>query len=98
HVDTLCLDKTGTITEGKMRLERTIPLGDTPVELFENYLSTYITASEDSNPTARAIRQIYGKGASQHVVTAIPFSSQRKWGAISFSDIGSLYLGAPELL
>ncbi|WP_164683743.1 HAD-IC family P-type ATPase [Streptococcus hyointestinalis] len=98
HVDTLCLDKTGTITEGKMRLERTIPLGDTPVELFENYLSTYITASEDSNPTARAIRQVYGKGASQHVVTAIPFSSQRKWGAISFSDIGSLYLGAPELL
>lgn len=100
HVDTLCLDKTGTITEGKMSVEKSISyMPSIGAYHFEDYLTAYMTASEDQNPTAQAIRQYLGDRQSDFtVVDSIPFSSGRKWGAISFAELGSVFLGAPELL
>ena len=53
--------------------------------------------SEDNNPTAQAIRKAYGE--LEHAYTAesiIPFSSDRKWGAMTLTNLGTVYLGGPR--
>ena len=50
HVDTLCLDKTGTITEGKMRVVATRPLGNGPVPV-EEWMGSFLHYSDDNNAT-----------------------------------------------
>ncbi|WP_396206121.1 cation-translocating P-type ATPase [Enterococcus sp.] len=94
HVDTLCLDKTGTLTEGKMRLEDVLPLQDTVDPHV--FLGHYLAASTDNNLTMQALREALPVSAAQTPVTMLPFSSERKWGAVSFDSLGTLYLGAPE--
>ena len=100
RVDTLCLDKTGTITQGKMTVEALHSLSDHfSEETIKVILSAYMQNSEDTNPTAQAIRKAYGE--LEHAYTAeniIPFSSDRKWGAMYLSNLGTVFLGAPEML
>ena len=58
RVDMLCLDKTGTITQGKMQVEALLPLAEEYGEhAIASILTSYIAHSEDKNPTAQAIRQ-----------------------------------------
>lgn len=94
HVDTLCLDKTGTLTEGNMQLEDVLPLQDAvdPNLLLGHYLS----ASTDNNLTMQALRTGIADMPGETPQTIIPFSSERKWGAVSFDALGTLYMGAPE--
>ena len=100
RVDTLCLDKTGTITQGKMTVEALHSLSDKfSDETVGQILAAYIQTSEDNNPTAQAIRKGYGH--LEHTYTSdnvIPFSSDRKWGAMHLSSVGTIFLGAPEML
>lgn len=100
RVDTLCLDKTGTITQGKMTVKDIHSLSEHfSEETIEVILAAYMQNSEDNNPTAQAIRKAYGE--LEHAYTAesiIPFSSDRKWGAMTLSNLGTIYLGAPEML
>ena len=100
RVDTLCLDKTGTITQGKMTVKGIHSLSEHfSEETIEVILAAYMQNSEDNNPTAQAIRKAYGE--LEHAYTAesiIPFSSDRKWGAMTLSNLGTIYLGAPEML
>ena len=100
RVDTLCLDKTGTITQGKMTVEALHSLSDKfSDETVSQILAAYIQTSEDNNPTAQAIRKGYGH--LEHTYTSdnvIPFSSDRKWGAMHLSSVGTIFLGAPEML
>lgn len=58
HVDTLCLDKTGTITEGKMKVQKAIILHDKYEELFPQIIGSYLSESTDNNITMQAIRII----------------------------------------
>lgn len=100
RVDTLCLDKTGTITEGRMSVKRLINLSNrfSTAEL-ENMLSAYMEATDDNNPTAQAIRSAYDNGSTNYTTgDIIPFSSDRKWGSVAFDGLGSVFLGAPEML
>ena len=100
RVDTLCLDKTGTITQGKMTVKGIHSLSEHfSEETIEVILAAYMQNSEDNNPTAQAIRKAYGE--LEHAYTAesiIPFSSDRKWGAMTLTNLGTVYLGAPEML
>ena len=96
----LCLDKTGTITQGKMTVKGLELLSERfTKEELERLLAAYMQHSKDKNATAQAIRNAY-EGLEHHyqVGDVIPFSSNRKWGAVSINGLGTLFLGAPEML
>lgn len=100
RVDVLCLDKTGTITQGKMTVKGLELLSERfTKEELERLLAAYMQHSKDKNATAQAIRNAY-EGLEHHyqVGDVIPFSSDRKWGAVSVNGFGTLFLGAPEML
>ena len=99
HIDTICLDKTGTITTGKMKVsevelyhEEVLP------KTFQEMMVAFVNGMEDNNSTFKAMKD-YFKGEIQYKVEEkIPFSSERKWSSISFETIGSIVMGAPEKL
>ncbi|NLZ25572.1 MAG: HAD-IC family P-type ATPase [Clostridiales bacterium] len=97
RVDVLCLDKTGTITEGSMQVVDMLPEG-VLIEEFKRILKNLDSAVKDDNATAQAIREYLKdieKSASAKSI--IPFSSARKWSGAVFDDAGYV-LGAPEFV
>lgn len=98
RVDVLCLDKTGTITEGTMEVTDVLPLHDTTNEELNIALGSLINALEDDNPTFNAVKTYcdqYDKLTCNHIV---PFSSARKWSGASFDENGSYIFGATEFI
>ena len=98
HVDTLCLDKTGTITDGKLKVCRKIPVGKVPRSQAEMLIQSYMAACEDNNPTFQALKKAFSAEQVYPSVHKIPFSSKRKWGAVSLKGAGTVFVGAPEKL
>lgn len=98
RVDTLCLDKTGTITEGTMQVDGIVPLCDIPKEKVEDALAALLDTLNDTNPTADALRQLNFKVPDWHCSAAVPFSSARKWSGAYFEESGSFLLGAGEFI
>lgn len=97
RVDTLCLDKTGTITEGKMEVKKCIPIASTQEEL-ETALAALGQYSEDNNATIEAIREKYIQKIEWKVKQKVAFQSAKKWSGISFEKQGTYILGAPEFV
>ena len=98
RVDVLCLDKTGTITEGTIEVTDVLPLHDTTNEELNIALGSLIHALEDDNPTFNAVKTYcdqYDKLTCNHIV---PFSSARKWSGASFDENGSYIFGATEFI
>lgn len=99
RVDVLCLDKTGTLTEGDMEVLETIPLGGLTLQTAESLLGAFVGAAEAGNATDRALRARFGgAGESWTPVRTVPFSSERKWSALELAGGQCWLLGAPELL
>ena len=97
HVDVLCLDKTGTLTEGNMRLERMVPLAKNPPIPLTEWMGAFLAHSDDNNATFQAMRRYFSHaGSSLEPMAKIPFSSQRKWSAMTFPEVGTLAVGAPD--
>ena len=96
RVDTICLDKTGTLTEGKMIFKGLVPAKKSLEKELDELLKTYTLASEDTNVTMTALKNHY-KGEKIKPKSRVPFSSDRKYSCIEFDDY-TLYLGAPEVL
>ena len=98
RVDTLCLDKTGTLTEGSMEVKDYISINGNKDEML-NILSNIAKVSEDENSTIQAIKTYFSKINSEFTVTKkIAFSSQTKWSGFYFENIGSYIIGAPEFV
>lgn len=93
----LCLDKTGTITDGTMHLTKTILLDQKETDL-DNLVSSFLDSFIESNMTSEALRRKYNLEKTYQNVMTIPFSSERKYSAVTFSNNRTYFLGAPEFL
>lgn len=99
HVDTLCLDKTGTITEGKMKVSNVEIFNDKIMPIsIEQALSAFVNEIGDNNGTFQALKEHFNGADNFEVDYKNQFSSERKWSSISFNGIGSIIVGAPERL
>lgn len=96
RVDVLCLDKTGTITEGSQVVTEVVPL-DKDFDV-ENALSTFAAAFKDRNATLSAIADIFPKAPDCLPKRTIAFSSARKWSAAEFDKLGTIAVGAPSFV
>lgn len=96
RVDVLCLDKTGTITQGEMHVTDVIPLIK-GVEI-DTVMKQFSGAFLDQNSTMLAIRDHFGHESSPRQEYVIPFSSARKYSGASFTGEGTYILGAFEFV
>ena len=95
RVDVLCVDKTGTITEPKMKVKEVVFEEDDVTER----LTDYVLASKDNNATMQALQSFIPEDAEQKhaALKVVPFTSSTKYGGIIFDDATYL-LGAPEFI
>jgi cation-transporting ATPase E len=96
RVDVICLDKTGTLTEGELQLDDVDHLGDAGQS--SDALAALVHADPSPNPSLRAIGNHFDHDPGWTVTTLVPFSSARKWAATTFDAHGTYLLGAPDIL
>lgn len=97
RVDTICFDKTGTITDGKMTFveEIIIKPHDTSTE---DIISSMLCELKDNNQTAIALYEKFGDDGKFTATAALPFNSARKLSAVTFDKKGTFAFGAPEFV
>lgn len=95
RVDTICLDKTGTLTEGVMILEDVVRLSNHYD--IENILCAYARIMSDDSPTMEAISRKYNKSVGYKLIEKETFSSEKKYSSVTFEE-GKYIMGAPEIL
>ncbi|MBO0476398.1 HAD-IC family P-type ATPase [Vagococcus sp. DIV0080] len=102
RVDVLCLDKTGTLTSGKLKVVEAESLGADALgdEEFEMLVASVVHGLDEDNATGQALMDRFSQKKPELSVVSklVPFSSARKWSATSFEGVGSFYMGAPEYL
>ena len=99
RVNTLCLDKTGTITEGTLEVQEIIPENSTTLEKLKSSLSALTSVLNDTNETFKAIKN-YVTTCKENlkVKEIIPFSSERKWSGAEIEGKGTIIMGAGEFI
>ena len=95
RVDVLCLDKTGTITTGRIVFGELDVLDDSDPSTT---LADLVAADPSPNATLAAIGQVFDRPGGANVTDRVPFNSARKWSSTSFDDGSTWYLGAPDVL
>src|SRR5690554_4933639 len=96
RIDTLCLDKTGTITDGSMNVQSVIEIKSDSKLAVKDIIPAMMNAFKDENQTSKALIERFGKGRNYKYRKSIPFSSARKYSAVEFEKYGVYLLGAPE--
>ena len=100
HVDVLCVDKTGTITQPEMTVREVVPLDEERCSAakVEEIFNAYYRAIDADNDTARAMAERFHKSSVWQVERTIPFTSANKWSAVIFKSYGAYVVGAPEFI
>lgn len=98
RVDTLCLDKTGTITTGEISFGSVVALNGYDDDYVSAALGAYAAADPNPNPTLAAVAGELAPPDGWIVTAVEPFSSARKWSATRFVDHGTFFFGAPDIL
>ena len=96
--DVLCLDKTGTITDGTMHVTSVVSLDGTPISEIERIMSHIEGTEQSVNNTSAALIDRFGKDVSVKIIKKIPFSSARKFSAVSIVGLGAFSIGAPHFV
>jgi cation-transporting ATPase E len=97
RVDVVCLDKTGTLTEGDVVFDRVEVLPGCDESTVASALGA-LANDENRNATLGAIGTAFPPPEGWTRTGAIPFSSARKWSAARFGDHGTWVIGAPEMI
>ncbi len=95
RVDVLCLDKTGTITEGTMQVDEVISLDGSDCG---EAMTALMNALDDRNPTFNAAKEKWNGESGWKCVRSVPFSSQKKWSGAEFEGKGTYIMGAGEFI
>ena len=98
RVDTLCLDKTGTITDGSMTVQQIIPLGNYTEDKIKSYVAGVVAATGDDNMTAQALKNFLDGIDAPEATANVPFSSKRKYSAATLRGVGTVAFGAAEFM
>ena len=98
RVNVLCLDKTGTITDGRMKVSDCILLGNTSELGIDDIMGSMLAALDDNNQTSIALYERFGHSAALSPIAKLPFSSARKLSAVTFDGAGTYIMGAPEFV
>ena len=96
RVDTLCLDKTGTITEGHLCVQ-----GEESVKEdidLEQLMGRMVSALGDENETFQALRQHYKRNQSTNTKLVLPFSSERKFSGVVCEGEGTYLMDAYQFI
>ena len=100
RINVLCVDKTGTITSGEMDVKKVImygPNGYSNTDVAQ-IISNLLHATKDSNLTAKSLQKAFNYEMTKGVIKALPFNSENKYSAASFTGGETYVLGAPEFL
>ncbi len=98
RVNTLCLDKTGTITDGRMTVNDCMLLGSYVDYTIDEIMGCMLASLEDNNQTSIALFNRFGHSNVMQPAATLPFSSKRKLSAVSFQGVGTFVMGAPEFV
>ena len=95
RTNVLCLDKTGTLTNGSMSVKDVVLIGKKTDKDVDKIVASMVAAFHDANHTALALKSYFGKPCYA-TDKSVPFSSERKFMGCKFKNIGAYKLGAYE--
>lgn len=99
RVDTLCLDKTGTITEGTFEIEKIVPQNGYSEKEISKAMCMLTGALSDNNETFKALKSYFAPSKTgSPAEKIIPFSSEKKWSGVHFKSVGTFAFGASEFV
>ena len=98
RTDVLCLDKTGTITDGSLSFDHLELMPGFEQGWVGQAVAELMGSLQDDNATAKTLREAFGSSGNWQVRAAVPFSSDRKWSGAEFEGVGSCVIGAPNLV
>lgn len=98
RIDVLCLDKTGTLTQGKMRIDNITIINKEFRYNFNQIMSSFVQGTRDNNITSLTLQEYFKEEAIYKTKNRVSFSSARKWSAIELETLGTIIVGAPEVL
>lgn len=98
RVNTLCLDKTGTITTGKLTVKKVIPQNNVSESFVKEVAATIVKVTQETNATAQAIMKLKSQTFDDKVKEIIPFSSETKYSGYIGASGTKYTMGAPEFI
>lgn len=96
RTDVLCLDKTGTITDGTMKVSNVIQVKTDMKHTLDHLIGSMLTALDDNNQTSRALITHFGYSKDLTAQYVLPFNSTRKMSGVTFTNGETYVFGAPE--
>ena len=98
RIDVLCLDKTGTLTQGKMKVQDVIVFDHQLPYEFDDIMCSFVKGSLDNNATFQTLQTRFQGDVKYDTKDRVSFSSARKWSALELDGVGTVIVGAPEFI
>ncbi len=98
RVNVVCMDKTGTITDGSMVVKETVQLEKYDDKTLSKIVKTILATLDDENDTAKALKKYFKPEKVFETGKYYNFSSETKFSCVEIKSFGSIFMGAPEIL